>query len=34
VHRFEGAAPDEYVLQLCEHHFFGGAAPPPPSMPQ
>ena len=28
AHRFEGAAPEEHVLKLVEHHFFGGPAPP------
>ena len=26
--RVDGAAPEESVLQLTEHHFFGGPAPP------
>eukprot|EP00746_Dinoflagellata_sp_MGD_P135203 gnl/MRDRNA2_/MRDRNA2_69155_c0_seq1.p1 gnl/MRDRNA2_/MRDRNA2_69155_c0~~gnl/MRDRNA2_/MRDRNA2_69155_c0_seq1.p1 ORF type:complete len:267 (+),score=33.18 gnl/MRDRNA2_/MRDRNA2_69155_c0_seq1:119-919(+) len=32
VDRYEGAAPDIYILQLAEHHFFGGEAPPPPPL--
>ena len=27
VHRFEGAAPADFVLSLADHHFFGGPAP-------
>jgi thioredoxin-like negative regulator of GroEL len=26
VHRFEGAAPADYIMELAEHHFFGGPA--------
>jgi hypothetical protein len=27
VHRFEGAAPAAYVLELAAHHFHGGPEP-------
>ena len=27
VHRFEGAAPAEYVLELVDHYFHGGPKP-------
>ena len=27
AHRFEGAAPEAYVLEVAEHHLFGGPKP-------